>query len=79
MWATGQLPVRVHKSVPLSFRTEGEFVVIDVATSVAPPSWVFPWTFTKDGYAGNAREGQLHAEQWNMTSVAKALPDLSPM
>ena len=36
----GRLPVRVHRSLPLTFRVEGDFVVIDLAKSAeldSPP------------------------------------------
>ena len=39
----GRLPVRVHRSVPLRFSTDGDFVIIEVARDEQPssPSGVF--------------------------------------
>ena len=34
----GQLPVRVHRSLPLTFRVEGDFIVIDLAKPDEPDS-----------------------------------------
>jgi hypothetical protein len=34
----GRLPVRVHRSVPLRFSTDGDFVIIEVARDEQPSS-----------------------------------------
>lgn len=62
----GQLPVRVHRSLPLTIRVEGEFIVIDLAKPDEPDSSSGVFNAIPAGMESNdAEERFKHMErQW---------------